>query len=397
MRELAELWQTFEQFSPGSREDVRMFFAPGRVNLIGEHTDYNGGHVFPAALTLGVWAWVRPRTDGMLRFFSLDFPDVVTCRADALQFATDDDFANYPKGVIDVIQSSSQQMFAGADFFYYSNVPNGAGLSSSAALEVVTGVAVRNLMQLDLGNEQIAVLSQQAENQFVGVNCGIMDQFAVAMGKENHAIFLNCQTLAYEWVPVVLNDYRLVITNTNQRRGLAESKYNERRQECEDALASVQHLGDGWATLADIPLAQWDDVAAVLASHPVLLKRARHAVFENQRTEEAVRVLKAGDLQKFGELMNQSHISLRDDYEVTGTALDALAEAAWAVEGCIGSRMTGAGFGGCTVSIVAAAALSAFEASVSGSYQARTGLTPTFYVSEIGDGAHELAKEAFAV
>ncbi|MFD1673278.1 galactokinase [Alicyclobacillus fodiniaquatilis] len=394
--DLSALWQAFEMFSPGSKTDVRMFFAPGRVNLIGEHTDYNGGHVFPAALSLGVWAWVRPRQDGIVRFYSQAFPEVVEARVDALDSATGAEYARYPMGVIDVMQKQRSFAFAGGDFFYYSNLPNGAGLSSSAAIEVVTGCAVRVLAGENVSNQEIALISQKAENEFVGVNCGIMDQFAVAMGQANKAIFLNCQTLDHRLVPVALGDYRLVMTNTNKRRGLADSKYNERRAECEAAFARVKHLGDGWANLADIPVDMWSTVAAALADTPNLLKRARHVVFENHRTIEAVKTLSAGDLLGFGKLMNESHVSLRDDYEVTGEELDALAEASWEVDGCIGSRMTGAGFGGCTVSIVAAEQLPTFEAHVKAQYARRTGLTPSFYVSEIGDGAHELQKEAFA-
>ncbi|WAH35950.1 galactokinase [Alicyclobacillus dauci] len=390
MHEQETLWRQFEQFSPGPRQAVRMFFAPGRVNLIGEHTDYNGGFVFPAALTMGVWAWVRTRTDGIVRFYSMEFPQAVERKLSSLRYDNEDDYANYPKGVIDAIQSSLHVTFTGGDFFFYSNLPNGAGLSSSAALEVVTGTAVSSLSGESIGPEQIARLSQHAENHFVGVNCGIMDQFAVAMGRRDHAISLNCQTLEYTLVPVVLGDYRLVISNTNHRRGLADSKYNERRQECEDALSRVSHLDAGWAYLADIPESRWQEVYEVLENEPVLLKRARHIMTENKRAKDAVRVLSAGDLEQFGCLMNQSHESLRDDYEVTGTALDALVEAAWEVEGCIGSRMTGAGFGGCTVSIVRADRVEAFQSLVAKRYTEQTALEPTFYVSSIGDGAREL-------
>lgn len=389
------VWREFETFSPGNRGDVRMFFAPGRVNLIGEHLDYNGGLVFPAALTLGVWAWVRPRQDGVLRFRSMDFDGIIESNVEDLRNTVEDGFANYPKGVISVIQNESHRPFTGADFFYYSNLPNSAGLSSSAAIEVITGTAVSALNKQNISAKEIAILSQRAENQFVGVNCGIMDQFAVAMGKRDHAIALDCATLDYHHVPVHLAGYRLVITNTNARRGLSDSKYNERRSECEQALAIAHQVDDSWANLADISLDRWPEVEKRLESEPILQRRARHVITEQARTKEAINVLMAGEIHRFGQLMNASHASLRDDYEVTGAELDALAEAAWGAPGCIGSRMTGAGFGGCTVSIVEENRVSDFEVHVKRAYSDKVGVQPTCYVSEIGDGAHELAKEAF--
>ncbi|WAH40948.1 galactokinase [Alicyclobacillus fastidiosus] len=397
MHETESFRSKFLSFSPGDMADVRQFFAPGRVNLIGEHIDYNGGHVFPAALTRGVSLWVRPRADGVVRFYSVDFPETIEARVDALEFREADGYANYTKGVIKVVQEEAPAPFCGGDFFYLSNLANGAGLSSSAAVEVVTAAAVRDLMAYPLDNAQLAVLSQRAENEFVGVNCGIMDQFAVAMGKADHAIFLDCQTLDYEWVPVTLGDYALVITNTNERRGLAESKYNERRSECEAALSLIQEILPGIQNLTQISIDQWNDVEAHLSSQPILLRRARHVVFEEHRTKEAVRVLKALRLDAFGQLMNASHASLRDDYEVTGRALDALAEAAWSFAGCLGSRMTGAGFGGCTVSLVERASIPAFEEHVRVAYADKTGLEPSFYVSEIGDGVHERQQEGLEV
>ncbi|MFB5190237.1 galactokinase [Alicyclobacillus fastidiosus] len=397
MHDTEALQAKFFWFSPGDMTDVRQFFAPGRVNLIGEHIDYNGGHVFPAALTRGVSLWVRPRADGVVRFFSVDFPETIEARVDELEFRPSDGYANYTKGVIKAVQEEAGTLFCGGDFFYMSNLANGAGLSSSAAVEVVTAAAVRALMAYPLDNARIAVLSQRAENDFVGVNCGIMDQFAVAMGKAGHAIFLDCQTLAYEWVPVTLGDYALVITNTNERRGLADSKYNERRSECEAALRRIQEILPDIQNLTQISIDRWDDVETHLASEPNLLRRARHVVFEEHRTNEAVRVLKAGRLAAFGQLMNDSHVSLRDDYEVTGPALDALAEAAWSFSGCLGSRMTGAGFGGCTVSLVRRAAIPEFEEHVRVAYADKTGLQPSFYVSEIGDGVHEQQKEGLEV
>lgn len=395
MHDVAEIRHQFDAFSPGDMDEVRIFFAPGRVNLIGEHLDYNGGLVFPAALTIGVWAVVRPRKDGVLRFKSLDFDGLAECEVDHLVKEREDDFANYPKGVIREMLKKAGTSLSGADFLYYGNLPNGAGLSSSAAVEVVTGTALTALAHLTFDAKEIAVLSQAAENQFVGVHCGIMDQFAVAMGQKDHAIALDCATLEFERVPVDLGGYQLVITNTNERRGLSESKYNERRRECEQALVKARNVNPDWTCLADIPLREWGVVEKQLDPYPTLCKRARHVVTEQHRTKEAVTVLKAGDLRRFGQLMNESHQSLSHDYEVTGSKLDALANAAWTGPGCIGSRMTGAGFGGCTVSIVESNCVDAFMEHVKRVYQGETGVEADCYVSEIGDGAHEISKVVF--
>ena len=343
-----ELLHAFEDKFGGGKEE-RVFFSPGRVNLIGEHTDYNGGNVFPAALSVGTYVVARKRTDQVLKFVSLNLSKEVQRQVDDLTYVPDDDWTNYPKGMIQLLKEAGFPV-GGAEFLFWGNIPNGAGLSSSASIEVATAIAMRGLYGGEASNLELALLAQKAENQFVGVNCGIMDQFAVAMGKKDHAILLDCTTLKFQWVPFQLRDYELVIANTNKKRGLADSKYNERRRECEEALGRVQAHREcaSWGALTE---AEFEKEIPWI-NDPILVKRARHAVSENQRTLQAVEALRAGNLTAFGQLMNTSHRSLRDDYEVTGMELDALVEAAWAQPGVIGSRMTGAGFGGCTVSLV---------------------------------------------
>lgn len=385
------IWEEFERFSPGPLDQVEVFFAPGRVNLIGEHTDYNGGYVLPAALNLGVYTFVRQREDGVLRFASTGFDRVVSVLPGKLMFRQEDDFANYPKGVIALLKQVRGVEFSGGDFLFHGNLPYGAGLSSSAAIELATAVAVTTLTGAQIHPAELAQISQHAENQFVGVNCGIMDQFAVAMGQKDKALSLNCKTLDYQLVPIQTSGYRLVITNTNKRRGLADSKYNERRTECEQALHDLQQVNPDLTCLADVNPKDWSTLEQSI-TNDVWHKRARHVVFENSRAKSAAQVLAQGEIRTFGEMMNESHQSLRDDYEVTGRELDALVEAACAVEGCIGSRMTGAGFGGCTVSLVELNRVPTFEEQVHHRYTAVTGLKPSFYVCEIGDGAHHIER-----
>ena len=384
-------WQRLKEFSPGDIENVQTFFAPGRVNLIGEHTDYNGGFVFPAALTLGTVIMVRPRLDGIVRFASTSFEKVVELSVDDITFQEEHDFANYGKGVLWALQKMGVRIF-GADFLYAGNLPSGAGLSSSASIEVGTAVAVQAIAKSQLPQIELVKLSQQAENQFVGVNCGIMDQFAVGMGKANHALLLDCERLEYELVPFVAPGYQLVITNTNKRRELADSKYNERRSECERAVAELVRVRPHLQYLAQLSPDDWPLVKDVITD-PVIVKRARHVIFEHARTKQSAKLLALGNLVEFGRLMNESHVSLRDDYEVTGLELDALAEAAWSVPGCLGSRMTGAGFGGCTVSLVAVDAVADFERIVAKEYKEKTGLSASFYVSSLGDGARNITEE----
>lgn len=382
-----ELIQAFEK-KFGAGGEPRVFFSPGRVNLIGEHTDYNGGNVFPVALSFGTYAVARKRSDGNLKFASLNLPQEVERGVDDLKNIPEDGWMNYPKGMIQILLEAGLPI-GGAEFLFWGNIPNGAGLSSSASIEVATAIAMRGLYGGEASNQELAVLAQRAENQFVGVNCGIMDQFAVAMGKKDHAILLDCASLRFQWVPFQLKDYELVIANTNKKRGLADSKYNERRSQCEEALRRVQTHRElaSWGAMTEAGF----EAAIPWIEDPILIRRARHAVTENQRTLQAVDALKSGNLTVFGELMNASHRSLRDDYEVTGKELDALVEAAWAQPGVIGSRMTGAGFGGCTVSLVKRDQVESFMENVTNLYREKTGLTPDFYLAAIADGAKELS------
>ncbi|PLT31048.1 galactokinase [Peribacillus deserti] len=378
----------------GYEEGVRIFFAPGRVNLIGEHTDYNGGYVFPAALTFGTWAAAAPRKDKEYRFASANFPSSAACTVtEELVYQQEDDWANYPKGVLkELLELAGQEgleQYTGADILYYGNIPNGAGLSSSASIELVTGLALSKLAGYEIPMIELVKIGQRAENRFVGVNCGIMDQFAVGMGKENHAMMLKCDTLEFQYVPVKIDGYKLVITNTNKRRGLADSKYNERRAQCEEALSIIQKQLPHAQNLGDVSADQWGNVKGFIEDD-VIRRRAEHVITENERVLSATKSLKDNDLNAFGEMMKQSHISLRDLYEVTGTELDTLFEEASNVEGCVGTRMTGAGFGGCNVSLVKADVVDEFKSKVAENYTEKTGLEPTFYVCEIGDGAKEI-------
>jgi galactokinase len=386
--EMEELKQAFaRQF--GEFEDTKEFFAPGRVNLIGEHTDYNGGHVFPCALNIGTYSIVREREDQKVRFYSVNFPDQGIIEVDLanIVYKKEDDWANYPKGVIAAIMQAGHQVPNGFDVAFYGNIPNGAGLSSSASIELATAVMLNELFQLGLYQVELVKFAQKAENEFVGVNCGIMDQFAIGFGKEDHAILLDCKTLDYAYSPIQLEGISLVIANTNKKRGLADSKYNERRSECERALEALKKEHD-IEYLCDLTVAQFEQ-AEHLIENEVDRKRARHVISENERTIQASEALSNGDIKTFGELMNASHHSLKDDYEVTGLELDALVEAAWE-EGAIGSRMTGAGFGGCTVTLMETARLDEFMKNVSAKYEERTGLVPDFYPVAIGDGARQL-------
>jgi len=385
---ISTLKQQFTKLFGGLGEDIRMFFAPGRVNLIGEHTDYNGGHVLPCALTIGTYALVRQTKVPLVRLYSKNFPEtgVITVPYDDLSYRREHSWANYPKGIIAAFQALGP-LETGLDILYYGTIPNGAGLSSSASIELVTAVALNNLFERQLDQLELVKMSQNVENKYVGVNCGIMDQFAVGMGKQNSAILLNCQTLEYRYLPLVLNDCSIVIANTNKKRGLADSAYNERRATCEAALAKLQSVRN-IASLGELTSAELARYEHLLS--PLEQKRARHAVTENERTLEAARALERGDLIRFGELMKQSHMSLRDDYEVTGIELDTLVEAAWAHEGTIGARMTGAGFGGCTVNVVKKASIQDFVKQVGRTYAEKIGYEASFYVVDVGNGAREL-------
>ncbi len=370
----------------GDAEGVQVYFAPGRVNLIGEHTDYNGGHVFPCALTIGTYGAVRKRPDRKLRFYSMNFErlGVLESSLDELKPDPRADWTNYPKGVIWAFGEKGLEASAGMDLLLYGNIPNGSGLSSSASVEVLTGFILRDLFGFAVSNQDLALIGQYSENRFNGVNCGIMDQFAIAMGRKDHAIFLDTADLSYEYAPIKLEKAKIVIACSNKKRGLGESKYNERRSECERALEELQKVCEA-NSLGELTEEAFEAHRDSIGSE-VRQRRARHAVYENRRTIAAVSALRENDLAAFGRLMNASHISLRDDYEVTGAELDTLVEEAWKVEGVIGSRMTGAGFGGCTVSIVEEQAIDSFIARVGAAYQEKIGYPADFYVVEVGDG-----------
>ncbi len=380
-----ELIQKFEEIF-GKEGEYQVYFAPGRVNLIGEHTDYNGGHVFPCALTIGTYAVARKRKDKTLRFYSINFEElgVIESSIENLEQREEDDWANYPKGVIWTLQDKGYKLESGMDVIYYGNIPNGSGLSSSASIEVLTGFLLMHMFGLDISLKDLALYSQYAENKFIGVNCGIMDQFAIAMGKKNNAIFLDTSDLSYEYAPLDLGDAKIVIMNTNKKRGLGDSKYNERRSECETALKDLQKVIPINA-LGELSEEEFEAHKDAIKDK-VHAKRAKHAVYENQRTIKAVEALKNKDIGLFGKLMDTSHVSLQYDYEVTGMELDTIVRAAWKQEGVIGARMTGAGFGGCAVSIVKEAAIEVFIQKVGKEYLDKVGYEAAFYVVEIGNG-----------
>lgn len=371
----------------GEGGDIKTYFAPGRVNLIGEHTDYNGGHVFPCALTIGTYAAARKRSDGRLRFYSMNFENlgILESSLTELKYEREANWTNYPKGVIWAFDKKGYNVDCGLDVVLYGNIPNGSGLSSSASVEVVTGVILKDMFGFDVNMVDIALIGQYSENNFNGVNCGIMDQFAIAMGKKDNAIFLDTGDLSYEYAPIKLDGARIVIACSNKKRGLGDSKYNERRTECETALAEIQKVKD-IKSLGELTEEEFEEVKSAVKD-PIRVKRAKHAVYENQRTIKAVEALKSDNVELFGKLMNASHVSLRDDYEVTGKELDTLVEATWEIEGVIGSRMTGAGFGGCTVSIVKNESVDTFIEQVGNEYLEKIGYAADFYVVDIGDGA----------
>lgn len=371
----------------GEGGDIRAYFAPGRVNLIGEHTDYNGGHVFPCALTIGTYAIARKRADNRLRFYSMNFDNlgIMESSLEDLVCTKEANWTNYPKGVMWTFKGKGYDFQEGFDILIYGNIPNGSGLSSSASLEVLIGIMLRDMFGFSLTNIDIALFGQYAENNFNGMNCGIMDQFASAMGKKDHAIFLDTSNLNYEYASIALEHAKIVITNSNVKHSLVGSEYNVRRSQCETALAELQKVAS-IQTLGDLTEEAFENIKEAITD-PVNVKRAKHAVYENQRTIQAVKALKENNIAEFGRLMNASHVSLRDDYEVSCPEIDVLVEEAWKVEGVIGSRITGGGFGGCTVSIVENDAVDTFIEKVGAAYQERLGLKADFYVVEIGEGA----------
>ena len=378
----------------GEGGEIREYFAPGRVNLIGEHTDYNGGHVFPCALTLGTYGLARKREDRVLRFYSVNFSKlgIVESSLDDLVPSEKAGWTNYPKGVMWAFEGRGIKLTHGMDFMIYGNIPNGSGLSSSASLEVLTGIMLKDMLgdaAADLTMQDLALIGQYSENNFNGMNCGIMDQFASAMGKKDCAIFLDTSTLEFEYAPVVLKDARIVITNSKVKHSLVGSAYNDRRNECEQALQDLKKVVD-IKTLGDLTEEEFEAHKDAITSD-ICWKRAKHAVYENQRTIKAVAALKADNVEEFGRLMNASHVSLRDDYEVSCEEIDILVDLAWEIPGVIGSRITGGGFGGCTVSIVKNDAVDTFIETLGKQYQEKTGHEAEVYVVDIGDGAHVIA------
>ena len=376
----------YEKYGNRNEKPV-LFFSPGRVNLIGEHTDYNGGYVFPCALNYGTYLLTRKIEGNKLKFSTLNFNNDEESPIDGLFKNTVKTWINYPLGVINEFLKRGKTI-TGLELLYYGDVPNGAGLSSSASIEMVTAVALNELFGTGFTTLELVKMSQKAENEFVGMNCGIMDQFAVGFGKKDHAIFLNCDTLEYENVPLVLNDCSLIITNTNKRRGLTDSKYNERRAECDKAVELLQ----AYKPIRNLSELGTSDLSLLerYISDPVVRRRAKHIISENGRVLEAVKVLKENNLKRFGELMNLSHDSLKDDYEVTGSELDTLVYEGRKLPGVIGTRMTGAGFGGCTVSVVKTDEADNFRVKLAKAYTIKTGLVPDFYQPEIGNGAGRL-------
>ena len=372
----------------GSEQGVKVYFAPGRVNLIGEHTDYNGGHVFPCAITIGTYAAARKRQDSMFRFYSLNYPEqgVLELPMEELGYRQEDGWANYPKGVIDTFRKKNYPVRRGLDLFYYGEIPKGLGLGSSASLEVVTGLILRDMMGYeDVSMVDLSLFAQLAENEYMGNRCGIMDPFTSAMGRTKHALLLDTSDRSYVYVPLKLSHERIIITNSKKERAVVEAEYEKRRKECETALMELQQV-ISIRSLGELTAEVFEEVQEMIKD-PVRVRRARHAVTENQRTIQAAEALEKGDIHEFGQLMNASHLSLKEDYEVSCPELDILVEEAWDIDGVLGSRMMGAGFGGCTVSIVDEDAVNEFITRVGKNYQERTGLTPEFYVVVTGNGA----------
>ena len=380
----------------GVNAHLTEYFSPGRINLIGEHTDYNGGYVFPASITIGTSGIATKRTDTKVRVYSTNFEDkgIIEFELNDLSYKKKDNWANYVKGMLLMIRETGRILDFGFDLVIEGTIPNGSGLSSSASLELLIGVLANDLYRLDLSRLEMAKLGKKTENEYIGVNSGIMDQFAIAFGEENKAILLDCHTLDYTMVPVELGEYAIVIMNTNKRRELIESKYNERRSQCEEALHRLQTKLD-IQSLGELTKSEFEENSGLIVDE-ILIKRARHAVYENARTKEAKEALTVGNLTVFGKLLNASHKSLKNDYEVTGIELDTLAENAQKEEGVLGARMTGAGFGGCAIALVKEDRIPQFEENLGKIYEKTIGYAPSFYVAHIGKGAAKVGGESDA-
>lgn len=367
------------------------YFSPGRVNLIGEHTDYNGGHVFPCALSIGTYGLIEKRNDKKVKVYSMNFEEngIIEFDLDNLFYSKDHGWANYPKGIIKILKDHGFDISTGLNILVYGNIPNGSGLSSSASLLVLVGVILKDVFNIHIDMVEMSKLCQEAENKFIGVNCGIMDEFAICMGRENSAILLDCNTLKYRYSTLSMDRYKLVIGNTNKKRTLVDSKYNERRSQCEEALTILQKHKN-ISSLGELTEDEFESLKHYIKD-PILLKRARHAVLENQRALKAVSALEENDMKLFGELLNDSHESLKNDYEVTGLELDTLVDAAQEqTDIVLGSRMTGAGFGGCTVSLVKENFINSFVEYSTKKYKEGIGYEPSFYIVDIADGARKL-------
>lgn len=375
----------------GETGTILKFFAPGRINLIGEHIDYNGGCVFPCALTIGTYGVVRKREDNKIRCYSLNFEDkgIIETEIENLKYQNEHNWVNYVKAVIWAFEQKGHKIDKGFDFVCFGTIPNGSGLSSSASLEILISKILIDLFNINISMVEASLISQFAENKFIGVNCGIMDQFAIAMGKKDNAIFLNTNTLDYKYAPVKLDGMKIVISNTNKKRELADSKYNERRKECENSLLEIKKVKPEIETLADLTPEEFENVKDVIKDE-TWQKRVKHVLYENDRTKKAYEFLQQNNIIEFGKLLNLSHKSLKEDYEVTGIELDTLVEISWKQDGVIGSRMTGAGFGGCTVSIVKEQFVDSFIQNVGKEYKEKIGYDADFYVAEIGDAPKQI-------
>lgn len=383
------LMEKFKKIYGNNNENIHAYFAPGRVNLIGEHTDYNGGYVLPCALDYGTYLIIRKSRENYISLSSTEFNYAPKISTEAIKEKHDSEWVNYPLGVMNQLWQEGDKINGGLECMFSGSIPTGVGLSSSASIEMVTAIALNELYSFGHPLIDLIKKSQKAENEFVGMNCGIMDQFAVGIGKANHAVFLDTETLDYDLVPVHLDGYKLIIANTNKKRKLTDSKYNERRRECEQALQYLNQNGKRYKNLGKIEYKEFLKIKDRIPD-TVLRKRAHHVVSEDKRVMAATNALKEGDVKTFGRLMNESHDSLRDDYEVTGFELDTLVEEAMKVEGVLGSRMTGAGFGGCTISLVKKNSVDKFISLVGENYKKKTGLTPEFYITNIKDGARKI-------
>jgi len=388
MKDIQFLLERFHCHFVGNDNSPKVFFAPGRINLIGEHTDYNGGFVMPLAFQLGTYIVTAPSANKCFRFYSENFKShyehpygLETSKGKA-------DWFKYPMGVVDRFVRHSGWPDCGWDLYFFGDLPLSAGLSSSASIEMVTAVAMDFIFQSTYPMIELVKIAKEAENEFVGLQCGILDMFASGMGRKGHCLLIDCNSMEFSTIPFKTGDYRLIIMNTNKRRGLADSKYNERLGECMTAL-SILKAHANIEALCDLNSAEFEKLASVLID-PIIRKRAKHCVYENERVLDAVKALERGDLAELGKLLGQSHESLRDDYEVTGLELDTLYEEAVQADGCIGARMTGAGFGGCAIAIVHKDSVKGFALQVGAAYKNRTGLEAGFFSCESGNGTFRI-------